>query len=375
MLRSLVLRLVFRFLLFAGIFSTFVVAYVRIHDNLDSEDETVVAIRPASTPRTAQFISDDLTVHSEEIAKFDSASTDPGNLQTDIKVNGFGEVYVSMDGSEIVLPDAAGQATDSPYPFMAADYAGGVHLTYSDGHNVFLTSSADDGATWNDPVRLTPRARGYSEPSVAPILAAGDSGFVAIVWQRGERLFGAYTSDAFSSAPSFHTFLISDSYVPGTASASIDPGGSLWIAYRSGPDLIVTRHLPDHPMLTGSMFSAFGKFESENSLRRLSVNVRQDLTGNLFFSDPKLHLFMSADRATAARQIDGKLEMSGTGVLRNGSKVAFTLLISNFGKDSRDVSISLSNGYFASGRLAPPAEVAADLHLVAAGEKPLTRPQ
>ncbi len=64
------------------------------------------------------------------------------------------------------------------FPAIAVDRGSGLHIVFSDGRTSFLTSSADQGVTWSQPLRLnnTPD----SKTSVEPWVVAGDYGKVNV---------------------------------------------------------------------------------------------------------------------------------------------------------------------------------------------------
>jgi hypothetical protein len=96
------------------------------------------------------------------------------------------------------------------FPILALDRGGNVHVVYSDGTNVYLTSSPDQGATWTTPVRVNngPGAK----LAIAPWVDAGDAGKVNIMWWSTSssdnlaadakwQVFFAQTQNAFAKNP------------------------------------------------------------------------------------------------------------------------------------------------------------------------------
>ncbi len=383
----------------------------------------LAASGPASTARTARYISNDPDLQFERVETFDASAISEDVHRTDMKIDVFGQVYVAMDGSHIVLKDSGavpsqqepvwasglGQSSryrltlngdrnelrlircatpcrrstsrtiwssaeartlDHPAPALAVDYAGGIHVAFSDGQDVFLTSSADDGETWKEPIQVNDRVTSDTEAATAPALIAGDSGRVAMFWEQGTQLWTAYTTDAFSTDPSFHATVVEDSAsMSVVASAAIDPLGSVWVAYRSNNELIVKRQEHGSSLVTGVLWSAYGSLQGENSQKRLSVNVRQDLTGHFAFFDPGFHLLVRGDHFKVSNRTDGEIAISGTGMLQNGSSVVFTLLVPEASSEGKELSISMNNGYFTAGKLVPSKRAAADLHIVGQGVK------
>jgi hypothetical protein len=66
------------------------------------------------------------------------------------------------------------------FPITAVDSVGNVYVTFSDGHNIFLTASSDHGANWTTPVRVSngPDAK----TSLAAWIEGGTAGRVNIMW-------------------------------------------------------------------------------------------------------------------------------------------------------------------------------------------------
>ncbi len=73
-----------------------------------------------------------------------------------------------------------GQGYDNVFPIIAIDRGGNPHVVYSDGQNVYLTSSSDQGATWTQEVRVN-NGPG-TKLGISPWIDAGDAGKVNIMW-------------------------------------------------------------------------------------------------------------------------------------------------------------------------------------------------
>ena len=98
------------------------------------------------------------------------------------------------------------------FPVIAVDRGSGLHVAFSDGQSVFLTSSKDLGNTWTPPVRVSNGSN--TKTTVFPWLSAGDYGKADLVWLGTSasseldtsakwQLFMAQTQNAFSSVPTF----------------------------------------------------------------------------------------------------------------------------------------------------------------------------
>ncbi|MBZ5559247.1 MAG: glycoside hydrolase [Acidobacteriia bacterium] len=113
---------------------------------------------------------------------------------------------------KLILQAASGTSLGNVFPSLGIDRGGNLHVAYSDGRNIFLTSSADGGATWTPPVRVSNGAA--TKTSLAPWVQAGDAGKVNIAWwgtsassnldagARWQVLF-AQTQNAFANVPTF----------------------------------------------------------------------------------------------------------------------------------------------------------------------------
>jgi hypothetical protein len=97
------------------------------------------------------------------------------------------------------------------------------------------------------------------------------------------------------------------------------------------------------------------------------VNVRSDLTGEMVYQDFGLPMLMRADQFKVNYRDDGQIAISGAGRLKDGSAVGFTLLGPSTPLSSTDVSLSMSNGYYAGGTLNSPKTWKSRLKLVTQG--------
>ena len=123
----------------------------------------------------------------------------------------------STDGGQTwlvkqVYQIAAGGVVAAVFPVLALDGGGGVHIVFSDTRNVFLTSSADGGATWTRPVRVNSGV--MNKTSVEPWVIAGSKGKLDIFWwgtSHTDRMDStdpwelqmAQTQNAFAAVPTF----------------------------------------------------------------------------------------------------------------------------------------------------------------------------
>jgi hypothetical protein len=153
---------------------------------------------------------------------------DQGNLEVD-QLNGnvytvfFGAdghtLYIarSTDGGlnfDIKLVYSASPSTSlvNVFPSLAIDRGSNLYIVYSDSHNVFLTASKDQGATWSVPVRVSNGTE--SKSAIGPWITAGDAGKVNITWWGTTAIsnndstaqwhvFFAQSQNALASIPTF----------------------------------------------------------------------------------------------------------------------------------------------------------------------------
>ena len=129
-----------------------------------------------------------------------------GNVYTVFIGHPGNSVYVarSVDGGQsftILLAHAGpvGTVYANVFPILAVDRGGNLHVVYSDGVNVYLTSSSDQGATWTIPVRVNNGAT--TKTAIAPWVDAGDEGKVDIIW------WGTSSSNSLSSDAQWKVFM------------------------------------------------------------------------------------------------------------------------------------------------------------------------
>ncbi len=110
-----------------------------------------------------------------------------GNVYTVFVGHPGNSIYVarSTDGGtsfilKLVHQGADGLSYENVFPILAVDRGGNVHVVYSDGRNVYLASSADQGATWTVPLRVNNGVE--TKTALAPWIDAGDAGKVDITW-------------------------------------------------------------------------------------------------------------------------------------------------------------------------------------------------
>ncbi len=156
-----------------------------------------------------------------------------------------GTVYISGNDGKLAVgtPPAPGlppitytvnqvipATTDAANIFVAMrvanDYPTGgtpntVYLTYSDGTNVFVTSSSDHGATFNNPVQVNDPADPATRINLMPWIATGPTpGSIGVAWYGTDsqansddarwRVYFAQSFDANSLNPTFRIVQASD---------------------------------------------------------------------------------------------------------------------------------------------------------------------
>lgn len=121
---------------------------------------------------------------------------DQGNIAVDLLSGNVYTVFIGSTGNNVylarskdgglsfnILPVYSGPIGVSyanVFPILAIDRGGNVHVVFSDGASIYLTSSQDQGTTWNLPVRVSNGLD--TKTSLAPWVDAGDPGSVDIMW-------------------------------------------------------------------------------------------------------------------------------------------------------------------------------------------------
>jgi hypothetical protein len=256
-----------------------------------------------------------------------------------------------------IFDGAPNMTVDHSYPVIALDNAGGLHVAFSDGQNVFVISSADGGATWREPAAVNNPGDPDTAIATSPWLFAGDSGRLGVVWlgAQGDTYY-ASTSDAFSPSPIFSYVGIGDpdpnANLP---SATSDVFGDATIVFGHTH---ILRQIAGEKLVFGPMLTAAGVIKTETGVKRVSVSVRQDSSGSLTYLDEQRRLSLRSTNLASSKRADQKIAVSGKGQLQDGSEVSFTLVASDPSVSNKDFSIAMSNGYFAAGQLqdVPPME-------------------
>ncbi|HEY1526433.1 MAG TPA: sialidase family protein [Candidatus Angelobacter sp.] len=99
------------------------------------------------------------------------------------------------------------------FPIVAIDSASNVYVTFSNGTNVFMAASKDQGATWTTPVRVNNGAG--TKTAIGAWIAGGGAGGVNIAWwgtSAGNandpnaqwNVFSAQSRNATSAVPTFN---------------------------------------------------------------------------------------------------------------------------------------------------------------------------
>ncbi len=110
-----------------------------------------------------------------------------GNVYTVFIGHPGNSVYIarSTDGGKsftdlLVHQGPAGESFQNVFPIIAIDRGGNLHIVYSNGTNIYLTSSKDYGNNWTLPVRVNNGIQ--TKTALSPWIDAGDAGKVDIMW-------------------------------------------------------------------------------------------------------------------------------------------------------------------------------------------------
>lgn len=126
-------------------------------------------------------------------------------------------VYVarSTDGGKsftilLVHQGPSGESYQNVFPIIAVDRGSNLHVVYSNGTNIYLTSSSDQGTSWTSPVRVNNGTE--TKTALAPWVDAGDAGKVDVMWWATPspnslaadaqwKVYFAQTQNAFAKTP------------------------------------------------------------------------------------------------------------------------------------------------------------------------------
>jgi hypothetical protein len=137
-------------------------------------------------PQIAEVTKPELGVQPEFQGNI---AVDPrnGNVYTVFIGHPGNYVYVarSTDGGltfalKLVKSGSQTESYGNVFPVMAVDRGGNLHVVYSNGRNIFLASSSNQGDTWTVPVRVNNSTE--SKTGLSPWIDAGDAGKVDIMW-------------------------------------------------------------------------------------------------------------------------------------------------------------------------------------------------
>jgi len=121
---------------------------------------------------------------------------DQGNIEVDPLTGNVYTVFFGSDGHTLYIARSTNgglsftikqvyAATPSTslvnvFPSLAIDRGSNLYIVFSDSHNVFLTISKDQAATWSVPVRVSNGSD--TKSAIGPWITAGDAGRVDITW-------------------------------------------------------------------------------------------------------------------------------------------------------------------------------------------------
>jgi hypothetical protein len=153
---------------------------------------------------------------------------DQGNIEVDPNNGNVYTVFFGADGHtlyiarstdggksfivKLVFSAPSGTSLVNVFPSLAIDKGSNLYIVYSDSHNVFLTVSKDQAATWSVPVRVSNGSN--TKSAIGPWITAGDAGKVNIAWWGTAatsnndstaqwRVFFSQSQNALQSIPTF----------------------------------------------------------------------------------------------------------------------------------------------------------------------------
>jgi len=139
---------------------------------------------------------------------------DQGNITVDQNNGNVYTVFIDQHGNIVWLARSTDggltwivkQVTSAPvganlaniFPTVGVDSASNVYVTFSDGTNVYLAASTDQGATWTTPVRVNNGST--TKTAIGAWVTAGGPGRINIAW------WGTSSSNANDTAAQWQVF-------------------------------------------------------------------------------------------------------------------------------------------------------------------------
>ncbi|MDE3058347.1 MAG: T9SS type A sorting domain-containing protein, partial [Bacteroidota bacterium] len=161
------------------------------------------------------------------LPEFGVQPDDQGNIAVDQNNGNVYTVFIGHPGNSVYVARSTdrgksftlllvhqgpvGASYQNVFPIIAVDRGSNLHVVYSDGTNVYLTSSSDQGTVWTAPVRVNNGTE--TKTALAPWVDAGDAGKVDIMWWATPspnslaadaqwKVYFAQTQNAFAKTPS-----------------------------------------------------------------------------------------------------------------------------------------------------------------------------
>ena len=214
-------------------------------------ESTVYLMYRAPVPATGLFVarSDDHGQNYPFTGVVNPSGTTPGYIDVD---HASGAVYVSHSSSTSLV---VGRSADRGltwknvtvdnttqhgvlFDVVKVGDDGTVYAAWSDGSNIYLSSSSDGGTLWSEKVRVSDNTT--YKTNMLPWLEAGSAGRVAIVWygttdtanddNADWQVLFAQTLNATDATPTFRQQVISDHSIHGS---NISVGGLTGSANRN----------------------------------------------------------------------------------------------------------------------------------------------
>jgi hypothetical protein len=221
-------------------------------------------------------------------------------------------VSADVQHREILVNDRRiATLTDAPddalnYPTIAIDRAGGLHVVFIDGGNLFLESSADSGRSWKDPVRINDRLDWSTRDVDSASVIAGDSGRVGVTWQGVGGVFYAFIDNAFAPAPTV-SYTRVEANVDSCARpfGLVDPFGNAVVFYGGRRAVQVS----GGRFVFGEALTRVGRI----GLVDVALHVRGNMDGSFDLRDSRRGVRFHSARVESVEKVDGGAMISGRG--------------------------------------------------------------
>src|SRR5262249_13795226 len=156
MLGAFIARLAVRTLLPLVVLLAFVLGFYHLQAQADLDAATATV---NASLRSARYLKNGSPIQFEEMSKFGLSDKMSAAQRTDIKTDEFGDVYVSMDGSDIAVGDSGFLYSEREPAWTAVSGEARVFLARPKNGRLVLIQSPDGGRTFPTESLISPGFR------------------------------------------------------------------------------------------------------------------------------------------------------------------------------------------------------------------------